>query len=150
MHVVLMSPPDFAPRGQPGAVARAGMGRCGDRSHPSGGWVFFFNRVLCRGLGTCWARRGGDARAGVWGRSGGLYVAKPPQCLLVSQAPAWQDRGARAEPREMPINSLRISRSRLSVIRLGWRRGWRGASVCPAGLVSAPRHWGRSGAEAVV
>lgn len=132
---------------------RAQTGRCGNRNHPFAFlvvWVFFFNGVLCRDLG---AR--GDSDAPGWGlqgrgRVGGLCMAKPPQCLPVSQAPARRGRGAWAEPREMPINSLRISRSRLSVTLLRRRRGWRDASVCPAvlaRLVSALWHWGRSRAE---
>lgn len=51
---------------------------------------------------------GGDAQGGP-----GLFWwplhSKPPQCLLLSQA----------EPREMPINSLRISGSHFSVTLLG-------------------------------
>lgn len=105
-------------------------------------------------LAEAWEHKGYVGAAmpggGLRGRFGGLCIAKPPQCLWVSQAPARRGRGNRAEPRGMPINSLRISPPRLSVTLLQQRRGWQNASVCPAvlaGLVSALQHRGRSRAE---
>lgn len=64
-------------------------------------------------------------------------------------APARQGRGARAEPREMPINSLRISVSPLcprAPPEKGPGRCVR-VSCCPTGLVAALWHRGRTWAK---
>lgn len=144
MQAVLMSPPAMIlhPEAAPGLW----QGRCGDRSHPSAFlvvWGIFFLMGFCAEAWEDKGQAGVAMPGGVRGRFGGLCVAKPPQCLRVSQAPARRGRGTRAEPREMPINSLRIIPSHVSVTLLR-----RDVSVCPAGLarlVSPLRHWKGTG-----
>lgn len=95
------------------------------------GGLGLLNGVLCRGPR---AFGGVDARGGAPWPFWGCLHSPAPAVPMGEPAPARRGRGTRAEPREMPINSLRTRVSPLCHLALPMRCVR--VSCCPTGLVA--------------